>query len=122
MARAMSSLPVPVSPRTRTGEFTAATVLTSSSTAVKFGLDPISPHVDIVPLRLPCPHSLLRNAFADVRRAVSELGAARLALRQQSDGITVDKKQIPQVEGDDTCFRFEEGTKHRHIVRYQLAA
>jgi hypothetical protein len=53
---------------------------------------------------------------------MSELGAARFALRQQSDGITVDEEQVPQVEGDDTCFRFEERTKHLHIVRDESAA
>src|SRR4029453_8128766 len=47
MARAMSSLPVPVSPWMRTAQSVAATALTSSRMAASFGLDPISSEVDI---------------------------------------------------------------------------
>src|SRR4030095_1609053 len=50
MARAMSSLPVPVSPWTSTAQSVGATVPTSSSTARNFGLDPINSETDMVPL------------------------------------------------------------------------
>src|SRR4030095_16806684 len=50
MARAMSSLPVPVSPWTSTAQSVGATVPTSSSTARNFGLDPINSKTDMVPL------------------------------------------------------------------------
>src|SRR5215467_11608453 len=42
MARAITSFPVPVSPRMRTAQSADATVVTSSRTALNFGLDPIS--------------------------------------------------------------------------------
>src|SRR5262245_48368648 len=45
MARAMSSLPVPVSPWMRTAQSVAATALTSSRMVASFGLDPISSEV-----------------------------------------------------------------------------
>src|SRR5438552_3375482 len=108
----MSSLPVPVSPRMRTAQSTAATVLTSSKTALNCGLDPINSHVDIVSLVAP----ILCNPFADIRGTVSEFGAARLGVREQRDGAAVDEKQVPQIQRDGACFLFEERSEHVDVV------
>src|SRR5205809_3001268 len=119
MARAMTSLPVPVSPRIRTGQSTAATLLTSSKTALNFGLDPISSDVDIGSLLAP---PLLRNPLADEKGTVSKFGAARFDERQQSDGIAVDEKQISEVQGDDSWFLLEERPEHGGILRCESTA
>ena len=50
MAFATTSLPVPVSPRTRTALSTGATMLISSSKARNLGLEPIKSDIAIVPL------------------------------------------------------------------------
>src|ERR1700739_969263 len=50
MACAITSLPVPVSPRRRTAQLTGATICTFSSTARNFGLDPIKTEIGIVVL------------------------------------------------------------------------
>src|SRR5580704_13149786 len=59
----MTSLPVPVSPRTKTAQFTGATMFISSRTARNFGLDPIKPEIFIVLLldEVHCSFLVFRN-------------------------------------------------------------
>src|SRR5580700_12012126 len=92
-ARAISSFPVPVSPRSRTLESVGPTVWTSARTRLNATLCPISPSKAISPALLFC----MLNLLAD--NAFEEFNSPRMPVSSHARGIW-SVPQEPMFAGD----------------------
>jgi hypothetical protein len=60
--------------------------------------------------------SLSRDPFADIRRATSEYSSVKLQLSKEFHSVPVDQIDIPEIDGNRTCFGFYYAAKCAHIL------
>src|SRR5271169_280267 len=96
----MTSFPVPVSPRTKTAQFTGATMFISSRTARNFGLDPIKSEIAIVLLlgRQECLrcNAMIHPAWPSWSTHHPREHLAIHANRVHAGGVHADLGRIPE--------------------------
>src|SRR5215469_1076013 len=141
MARAITSLPVPVSPRRSTAQSAGPTVPTASSTALNSALEPIrldgvpskawprlsrcaSSTVITFPLLLPFgptprpvyPRPLPRDPLTNVGGTILEFSSICFRERKESYGFLVHEKYVLKIDDHRLSFLFEGGPKRIHML------